>query len=181
MSKATKAAATTTSAAAWLMKSEPDEFSIDDLERDGTTLWEGVRNYQARNFIRSMGVGDAVLFYHSNTKVPGIVGVGAVTRAPFADPSQFVRGGKYYDAATTKENPRWTTVEVSFREKLPQIVSLDALRDMWNPASDCAVVRAGNRLSVCPVFCAAAVAKALAAGGSKMGGKVAGTRRQRGE
>ena len=145
----------------WLMKTEPSEFSIQDLRRRRSTVWDGVRNFQARNFLRCMRVGDLILVYHSNVPVPAIVGTGVVSSDPFADPSQFDKESKYYDNASNKEDPRWTTVRVSFGVELPTAVSLDALREMWT-VDDSVVVRAGNRLSVVPVQ-AAAAEKALGA------------------
>jgi predicted RNA-binding protein with PUA-like domain len=103
----------------WLMKSEPDAFSIDDLQRAGIEPWNGVRNYQARNFMRDgMQVGDGILFYHSNTKVPGIVGLARVASAAYPDETQFDPGSDYFDPKATRENPRWMLVDVAFERKL---------------------------------------------------------------
>ncbi|MBD2072767.1 EVE domain-containing protein [Phormidium sp. FACHB-592] len=134
----------------WLMKSEPDAYGIEDLKRDRTTVWDGVRNYQARNFLRSMAPGDLVFFYHSNTTPPGIVGLMKVAEANIDDPTQFDAKNKYYDPKATKESPRWQTVVVAFVEIFPQFLSLDALRETFNP-NELSVVRQGNRLSVMPV------------------------------
>src|SRR6476469_6037074 len=98
----------------WLMKSEPGDFSIDDLERIGTEPWTGVRNYQARNFMRDMQVGDGVLFYHSNTDVPGIYGIAEVATVAYPDPTQFVKKSKYFDEKSTREHPRWYLVDVRY-------------------------------------------------------------------
>jgi predicted RNA-binding protein with PUA-like domain len=134
----------------WLMKSEPDVYSIDDLRRDGTESWEGVRNYQARNFMREMADGDLVLFYHSNAKPPGVAGVCRVSRAAYPDDTQFNKKSKYYDAKSKKEDPRWSMVDVTFVEKLDEVISLQALKD--DPAlEEMRVTQKGSRLSVQPV------------------------------
>ena len=112
----------------WLVKSEPDVYSIDDLERDGSTMWEGVRNYKARNNMREMKVGDEVLYYHSNAKPPSIVGIAQVAREAYPDPTQFDRKSHYYDAKSRKEDPRWSLVDVAFVAKLPSPVSLDDVK-----------------------------------------------------
>jgi predicted RNA-binding protein with PUA-like domain len=120
----------------WLMKSEPDSYSIDDLERDGTTHWDGVRNYKARNNMRAMRVGDEVLFYHSSASPPGVVGVARVCRDAYPDPAQFDEKSKYHDAKSTREEPRWDMVDVEFVAKaketvgLPEIKAEAALADM---------------------------------------------------
>jgi predicted RNA-binding protein with PUA-like domain len=135
----------------WLMKSEPDEVSIDDLARapGQTTAWFGVRNYQARNFMREMNIGDRVFFYHSSCPEPGIAGIAEVSKLAYPDASQFDRKGKYYDPKATRENPRWFNVEVKLVEKT-RLLSLPELRAQ--PAlSDMVVLRRGNRLSITPV------------------------------
>jgi predicted RNA-binding protein with PUA-like domain len=120
----------------WLMKSEPDTYSIDDLERDGTTHWDGVRNYKARNNMRAMQVGDEVLFYHSSASPPGVVGIARVCRDAYPDPAQFDEKSKYHDAKSTREEPRWDMVDVEFVAKaketvgLPEIKAEAALADM---------------------------------------------------
>ena len=134
----------------WLMKSEPDVYGIEDLKRDRTTIWDGVRNYQARNFLRSMAPGDRIFFYHSNTSPLGIVGLMQVAETGVDDPTQFDAQSNYYDPKSTKESPRWPTVSVAFVETFPQIITLDRLRDTFSP-DDLWVVRQGNRLSVIPV------------------------------
>ena len=107
----------------WLMKSEPDEFSIDDLAKKKVEPWTGVRNYQARNFIRDgMQVGDGVLFYHSSCEVPGVAGIAEVASAPYPDPTQFDRKSDYYDAASKREEPRWYLVDVKFKRKLKRTI-----------------------------------------------------------
>ncbi|QZZ20307.1 EVE domain-containing protein [Leptothermofonsia sichuanensis E412] len=134
----------------WLMKSEPSVYSIEDLQRDRTTIWDGVRNYQARNFLRSMQVGDLAFFYHSNAEPPGIVGLMKVSQPNIIDPTQFDPKSKYYDAKSPKDNPRWQTVEVEFVEAFPRIISLANLRQHFSP-EELTVVKQGNRLSVMPV------------------------------
>lgn len=136
----------------WLLKSEPDVFSIADLARrpGRTEHWDGVRNYQARNYLRSMQVGDEVLFYHSSCAVPGIVGIARVRRAAFADPTQFNPDSDYFDAGSKPDDPRWSAVEVEFMRKLKTPLSLDLLKTLPE-LSDFALVKRGNRLSVMPV------------------------------
>ncbi|MBC6435177.1 EVE domain-containing protein [Nostoc sp. HG1] len=134
----------------WLMKSEPDVYGIRDLKRDRQTIWDGVRNYQARNFLRTMQPGDFVFFYHSNATPPGIAGLMKVVESDIADPTQFDSTSDYYDVKSTKESPRWQTVCVEFVEELPTLVSLDTLRSQFSP-DDLLVVKPGNRLSVLPI------------------------------
>ena len=98
----------------WLMKSEPDVYSIDDLEKEGSTSWEGIRNYQARNNMQSMKVGDEVLFYHSNAKPPGIAGLASVSKQAYPDHFAFDSGHKYHDPKSSKDNPRWFMVDIEF-------------------------------------------------------------------
>ena len=134
----------------WLMKTEPDVYSIDDLERDGTEPWEGVRNYQARNFMREMSDGDLAIFYHSNTKPPGAAGLCRVSREAYPDDTQFDKKSKYHDPKSKKEDPRWSLVEVAFVEKFAEPISLQALKD--DPALEgMLVTQKGSRLSVQPV------------------------------
>jgi len=130
----------------WLMKSEPDAYSIDDLERDGSTHWDGVRNYKARNNMRAMKVGDEVLYYHSNAKPPGVVGIARVCREAYPDPSQFDRKSHYFDEKSKKDDPRWSLVDVEFVARLPDPVSLDDVKSEKTLA-DMELVRYG-RLSV---------------------------------
>jgi len=135
----------------WLMKSEPDTFSIDDLKRKVTEPWDGVRNYQARNFMRDgMKVGDKIFFYHSNTEVPGIVGIATVASPAYPDESQFNKKSKYYDEKATREEPRWVLIDVKFERKLARIISLEELKNR-DELVDMPLVRKGNRLSVMPV------------------------------
>lgn len=135
----------------WLMKSEPDTFSIDDLQRQRRTPWEGVRNYQARNFMRdAMKVGDAVLFYHSSTSPPGVVGLAQVASAPYPDPSAFDPDSPYFDPRSSAATPRWILIDVAFIEKWTAPVPLEHLRD--DPAlRGMLVTQKGQRLSVQPV------------------------------
>ena len=135
----------------WLMKSEPDAFSIDDLKRKGQEHWDGVRNYQARNFMRDgMRVGDKVFFYHSNCTEPGIVGIAEVATDAYPDPSQFDPKSKYFDAASSRDNPRWMLVDVKFVKKLKRTITLKELQ-ADAALADMALVRKGNRLSVMPI------------------------------
>lgn len=134
----------------WLMKSEPDVYSIDDMERDGTEEWEGVRNYQARNFMREMREGDLVLFYHSNTKPPGVVGVVEVVREAHPDATQFDPKSPYYDKRVKKDEPRWDVVDVGHVETFEETVSLATLKDTA-ALEGMLILRKGNRLSVTPV------------------------------
>ncbi|MCH7991164.1 MAG: EVE domain-containing protein [Gemmatimonadetes bacterium] len=120
----------------WLMKSEPDVYSIEDLERDGSTCWEGVRNYRARNNMRAMKVGDGVLYYHSNAKPPGVVGIARVCKEAYPDHFAFDKKSKYFDAKSDPENPRWFMVDLEFVSKvdeplgLPEIKADPELADM---------------------------------------------------
>ena len=138
----------------WLMKSEPDSFSIDDLARVGTEPWTGVRNYQARNFMRQMRVGDAVLFYHSSCKVPGVYGLASVASTPYPDPTQFDRRSDYFDPKATPEQPRWDLVDVRFTRHLDPPVTLDTLRAHADALEGLAILQRGSRLSVTPVSAA---------------------------
>lgn len=135
----------------WLMKSEPEVFSIDDLARDDKTAWTGVRNYQARNFMRDrMRVGDVVFFYHSNAEPAGIAGLARVVSAPYADPTQFDRKGEYFESRATKEKPVWMLVDIAFERKFARLLTLDALRA--EPAlAGLLALKKGQRLSVQPV------------------------------
>ena len=137
----------------WLMKSEPDAFSIDDLQRVGTEPWNGVRNYQARNFMRDgMQVGDGILFYHSNTKVPGIVGTATVASAAYPDDTQFNPKSDYFDPKASREQPRWYLVDVAFERKLAQVIALDEIKQHADALGEGFPLTAkGNRLSVFPV------------------------------
>jgi predicted RNA-binding protein with PUA-like domain len=139
----------------WLMKSEPDEFSIDDLERVGTEPWTGVRNYQARNYMRDgMKRGDRILFYHSNTKVPGVAGIAEVASGAYPDPTQFDPASDYHDPGASHDQPRWMLVDVGFVEKFDAVIPLEAIKAIADELDDFALVRRGNRLSVMPVAAA---------------------------
>jgi predicted RNA-binding protein with PUA-like domain len=135
----------------WLMKSEPDVYSYADLERDGRTPWDGVRNYQARNFMRDeMAVGDRILYYHSNTQPPGVVGVAEVASEPYPDPTQFDEASRYHDPKASREAPRWMLVDVAPVRRLPRTVTLAEIKA--DPElTELPLVRRGNRLSVMPV------------------------------
>lgn len=135
----------------WLMKCEPGAYSIDDLERDGESSWEGVRNFQARNLLRDeVKVGDGVLFYASNAEPSGVTGIAEVARAGYPDPFAFQRGHKYYDPQSDPRNPTWYAVNIRFVEKFPEIVPLATLKATPGLA-DMRVVQKGSRLSVQPV------------------------------
>lgn len=133
------------------MKSEPNVYGIEHLERDRVTIWDGVRNYQARNFLKSMQVGDRAFFYHSNTNPPGIVGLMQIVAAQVVDPSQFEADGEYYDPKSTPIAPRWHTVKVEFVQAFDNTMTLAALRDRFTP-EQLLVVKQGNRLSVMPII-----------------------------
>jgi predicted RNA-binding protein with PUA-like domain len=136
----------------WLMKSEPDEFSIDDLAKapKRSTAWFGVRNYQARNYMRDeMRVGDLVFFYHSSCPEPGIAGIAEVSRPAYPDATQFNRDSPYYDAKATHDAPRWFNVEVKFVRKT-RVITLPELRAARG-LEEMVVLRRGNRLSITPV------------------------------
>jgi predicted RNA-binding protein with PUA-like domain len=139
----------------WLMKSEPAVYGIDDLQKDGQTLWDGVRNYQARNFLRAMKIGDRAFFYHSNTTTPGIVGLMTIVTENVVDPSQFDPKNAYYDPKSSPDNPRWQTVEAQFCDRFSGVITLDTLKSKFS-ADELWVVRRGNRLSVMPVEAAVA-------------------------
>lgn len=139
----------------WLMKSEPEDFSIDDLARVQVEPWTGVRNYQARNFMRQMKLGDGVLFYHSNAEVPGVYGLAEVATEAYPDPTQFDRKSKYFDEKSTREQPRWDLVDVRYVRALKRAIALDDIRAQADRlGEDFALIRKGNRLSVLPVTAA---------------------------
>jgi predicted RNA-binding protein with PUA-like domain len=135
----------------WLMKTEPNVFSIQDLKKNKTTLWEGVRNYQARNFMVSMEVGDDVLFYHSSCEVPGVAGLAVVSKKAVPDPLQFDKKSEYYDPKATKEKPIWHCVEVKFVTEFNDIVSLEQIKKDKKLAT-MLVIKKGQRLSIQPVI-----------------------------
>ena len=136
----------------WLMKSEPDEFSIDDLAAVDSEPWSGVRNYQARNYMRDdMKPGDGVLFYHSNAVPPGLAGIARVAGKPYPDPTQFDPESDYYDPKSSVDNPRWQLVDLRFERKFKRLISLDEIKQHAEALGDFALLRRGNRLSVMPV------------------------------
>lgn len=135
----------------WLMKSEPHVYSIEDLERDGRAAWEGVRNYQARNFMRDdMKVGDLVLFYHSNARPSGVAGIARVARESYPDASAWDRDSEYFDPRSSPENPVWMLVDLEFVERFPTVLSLDRLKAMPE-LEGMPLLQRGQRLSVQPV------------------------------
>jgi len=137
----------------WLFKSEPDCFSLADLKNspDQTSSWDGVRNYQARNFMRDqMHIGDQVFFYHSNCKVPGIVGLATVVRPAYVDHTAFDPNSEHPDAKSTPDNPRWLMVDVRFVAEFPTIISLESLKT-YPELHRMILLRKGNRLSVLPI------------------------------
>ena len=134
----------------WLMKSEPEVYSIEDLQRDGSTHWDGVRNYQARNFLRDqMRVGDLVLFYHSNANPPGVAGIARICKAGYPDHTAFDRQDPHYDPKSDPDKPRWFMVDVEFVEKFPRLIPLQTLGE--TPGLEEMVVNKRSRLSVQPV------------------------------
>ena len=134
----------------WLMKSETEVYGLQHLKAEGTTLWDGIRNYQARNFMRTMAIGDQVFFYHSNTKPPGIVGLMEVIETGIVDPSQFDPENKYFDPASKPESPRWDCARLRYGRSFATMLSLDQLREQFS-VEELTVVRRGNRLSILPV------------------------------
>ncbi len=145
----------------WLMKSEPDEFGISDLKKrpKKTEPWDGVRNYQARNFMRDdMKKGDKVFFYHSNCKEPGIVGIATISREAYPDPTAFDPKDTHYDPKSDPDNPRWFLVEVKFERELKRSITLKEIKDQADTNPDkfegLPLIQRGNRLSVMPVSAA---------------------------
>ena len=135
----------------WLMKSEPDASSIDDLEGDGREPWDGIRNYQARNMMRDdMKIGDEVFFYHSNCKEPGIVGIMKLVSEPYPDPTQFDKKSQYYDPKSPKDDPRWCLVDVEFVRKLGRTITLREIKET-SGLDGLILTRKGNRLSIMPI------------------------------
>ena len=135
----------------WLMKCEPGAYAIHDLQRDGVTSWEGVRNYQARNFLRDqMQLGDGVLFYASSADPSGVTGLAEISRAGYPDATAWTKGHVYFDKASTKDQPLWYMVDIKFVEAFPAVVPLDVLKTTKG-LEDMVVTRKGSRLSVQPV------------------------------
>ena len=138
----------------WLIKSEPDAFSIDDLKGapGKKDHWDGIRNYQARNFMRDeMEKGDLVLFYHSNCKQPGVVGIAEIVSGAYPDHTAFDANEKYFDPKSDPENPRWLMVDIRFVRKTRRLISLSELKTHMEQLENFALVRRGNRLSIMPV------------------------------
>lgn len=135
----------------WLFKSEPESYGISDLQRDGSTFWDGVRNYQARNFLRDdIRPGDGVLFYHSNAEPPSVVGTATVSRGGYPDHTQFEQGHPKFDPKASEDNPRWYMVDIDFEKEFPFPIPLEELRGV--PALEgMELLRKGSRLSVQPV------------------------------
>ena len=135
----------------WLMKSEPDVFSIDDLKSKKKSFWDGVRNYQARNFMMNeMSIGDSVLFYHSNANPPGIAGLARVCEKALPDPTSWDKKSEYYDPKSNPENPRWFAVTVEFVRKWDTLITLDDIRN-HKALQNMLVIKKGQRLSIQPV------------------------------
>jgi predicted RNA-binding protein with PUA-like domain len=134
----------------WLLKSEPETYGIDHLAREGETIWDGIRNYQARIYLRSAEVGDRCFFYHSNTPPIGIAGLCEVTEAMVVDPTQFDPTSDYFDPKSTPAEPRWQTIRVKFVEKFARVLTLQELQAAFT-GDELMVVRKGNRFSVMPV------------------------------
>ena len=132
------------------MKSEPDAYGIDDLRREKTTLWDGIRNYQARNFMRTMAIGDLAFFYHSNCKPPGIIGLMEVMETGLVDPTQFDPQAKYYDPKSSPDKPRWDCARLRFLGQFEELLSLERLRELYSE-EQLSVIKRGNRLSILPV------------------------------
>ncbi|MFZ4714876.1 MAG: EVE domain-containing protein [Bacteriovoracaceae bacterium] len=133
----------------WIMKTEPDVFSIKDLEKKETQCWDGVRNYQARNFMKEMKLSDKIIFYHSSTEFTGAAGLASVCKVAYPDHTQFDVDSDYYDAKATLENPRWFMVDLKFEKCFKRIVSLEMMRGISDLA-DLIILKRGNRLSITP-------------------------------
>jgi len=134
----------------WLMKSEPDEFSIHDLQRLGQARWDGVRNYQARNFLRSMQIGEHLFFYHSSCPEPGIAGIACISSPAYADPTALDPHSPYFDAKASNEKNPWSAVEVTFVEAFTRVIPLTTLKAQ-SALLELPLVHKGSRLSVMPV------------------------------
>lgn len=134
----------------WLMKSEPDELSIAGLQTLGETRWDGVRNYQARNFLRAMAVGDKFFFYHSSCPEPGIAGIGKITEAAYPDPTALDEKSHYFDAKASQDKNPWSAISVAFVDAFPKVLSLSYLKQQ-TALEQLPLVQKGSRLSVMPV------------------------------
>ncbi len=140
-----------TKPAYWLMKSEPNTYGIDDLARDAVEPWDGIRNYQARNFMRDgMKCGDLAFFYHSNCTVPGIVGILEIVREAYPDHTAWDPESHYYDPRSSADKPRWLMVDVGYKKTFPKIISLAELRQ-HEALAEMRILQKGNRLSITPV------------------------------
>jgi predicted RNA-binding protein with PUA-like domain len=137
--------------ARWLVKSEPDVFSIDDLRDRKVEPWDGVRNFQARNYMRAMAKGDEVFVYHSNAPETGIVGIAKVAKTAYPDPSQFDSSSHYFDATSNPKDPRWSLVNLRFARKFARTITLAELKEHADELGSWALIAKGNRLSVLPV------------------------------
>lgn len=134
----------------WLFKSEPESFGISHLKKAKTTIWDGVRNYQARNYLRTAKVGDLAFFYHSKVQPPGIAGLCSIVAADVIDPTQFDPTSQYFDPKSSSANPRWQTVKVRYEETFPTYLTIDTLRAHFSE-DDLMILQMGSRLSVTPV------------------------------
>ena len=134
----------------WLMKSEPEEFSIKDLQKIGEARWDGVRNYQARNFIRSMSTGDEFFFYHSSCPEPGIAGVGRIVQSAYPDPTALDPESHYFDPKASAEKNPWSALQVAHVQTFPRVIKLDYLKQQ-SARAEMPLVQKGSRLSVMPV------------------------------
>ncbi len=134
----------------WLMKSEPSSYGIDDLRKEKETIWDGIRNYQARNFMRTMKIGDQAFFYHSNCTPPGIAGLMRVIEVNLIDPTQFDPTAKYFDPKSPKDKPRWDCSKLKFIGKFKELMSLSMLRKNYTE-DQLPVLKKGNRLSILPI------------------------------
>jgi len=134
----------------WLVKTEPDSYSIDDLARDKVTSWDHVRNYQARNYLRQMALGDQVMIYHSSVVPPGVVGLASVSRAAYPEAAQFDRSSRYFDPVATKENPRWFSPDLKFQQRFGGVLELQALKG-HKELQEMVLLKRGSRLSVQPI------------------------------
>ena len=134
----------------WLMKSEPDVYGIEQLKIESSTIWDGIRNYQARNFMRKMQIGDQAFFYHSNCKPPGISGLMKVIKVGITDPTQFDKHSNYFDPKSVLSKPKWDCVEMEYIGKYKSFLSLDTLKERYS-GEELTVLKRGNRLSITPI------------------------------
>ena len=134
----------------WLMKSEPDVYGIKHLQEEGSTLWDGIRNYQARNFMRSMKIGDKAFFYHSNCSPPCIAGIMEIEEIHITDPTQFESSSKYFDPKSTRNNPKWDCVKVKYIAEFSNKMSLEELKKKYED-NQLQILKRGNRLSITPI------------------------------